>query len=155
MPDKIIKKILNFFPEPVGKFYYKYEHALLYIFFGALTTIVSVTVQYTAAFLGANTALATTVSWIFAVTFAFFTNKTFVFKSISSSKSEWLRQAGGFYSARLVSYFLELGFLLLTVDVLEFNMHIMKIIAQVFILALNYLFSKLVIFRKKVTDDSD
>ncbi len=149
MFDKLIKRILSLFPEKLSNLYYKYEPALLYIFFGAFTTLVSVTVQYISSLSGANTAAATTVSWVCAVTFAFFTNKLFVFRSKSEGLSDWFRQAGQFYGARLVSYLLELGFMLLTVDILHFNMMFMKIMAQVFILLINYLFSKLVIFRKK------
>jgi putative flippase GtrA len=120
----------------------------LYIFFGGLTTVVSVLTQYGADWLGAGTAAATTISWICAVTFAFFVNKIFVFKSRSAGISGWFRQAAGFYAARLTTYFMELGFMLVTVEVLSFNMHVMKLIAQVFVLAGNYLLSKFIIFRK-------
>jgi putative flippase GtrA len=115
-----------------------------YILFGALTTFVSVAAQFGADYLGAGTALATTIAWICAVTFAFVCNKIFVFKS----KAHWLKQAVMFYTARLTTYLLELGFMLLTVEILLFNMHAMKIAAQVFVLAGNYLLSKFVIFRK-------
>ncbi len=155
MFDKMIKKILSVMPEKIGEIYYKHESVWLYIFFGALTTLVSLGTQYLAAYLGANTAVATTISWICAVTFAFFTNKSCVFKSVSTSKRDFFRQSGQFYGARIVSYVLELTFMMVTVDVLHLNMYIMKIIAQVFVLVINYLFSKLVIFRKKNNDSED
>jgi len=116
----------------------------LYIIFGGLTTLVSILTQYLADFLGANTVIATTISWICAVTFAFVVNKLFVFKS----KAKWFRQAAAFCGARLTTYFLELGFMLLTVEVLLMNMHVMKVIAQVFVLAGNYLISKYFVFKK-------
>jgi putative flippase GtrA len=122
----------------------KNKEIALYIFFGGLTTIVSILTQFGADFLGANTAIATTISWICAVTFAFFVNRIFVFKS----KAHRLKQAITFYGSRLATYFLELGFMLLMVEVLLFNMHIMKIIAQVFVLVGNFLISKFIIFRK-------
>ncbi|MDR2558154.1 MAG: GtrA family protein [Oscillospiraceae bacterium] len=127
------------------KIFKKHRELALYIFFGGLTTLVSIAVQFGADYLGANIAAATTLAWICAVTFAFIVNKTFVFKS----KSHWLRQAATFCGARLSTYFLELGFMLVTVENLLFNMHVMKIIAQVFVLMGNYLFSKFFIFRKK------
>jgi len=122
----------------------KYREPALYVFFGGLTTLVSVAVQFGADYLGANVALATTISWVCAVAFAYVCNRLFVFKS----KAHWLKQAITFYGARLATYFLELGFMLVTVEVLLFNMHAMKLTAQVFVLTGNYLLSKFFIFRK-------
>ena len=149
MLNNLIRKIVGIFPEPLQKLYYKYESALLYLFYGALTTAVSIGTQYFAIWLGAGTALSTTISWICAVTFAFFVNKICVFQSESADLKDWLKQGVQFYGARLVSYFLELGYLLLTIDYLGFNAYIMKLAAQIFVLVINYLFSKFVIFRKK------
>jgi putative flippase GtrA len=123
----------------------KYKEIIRYVFFGGLTTIVSIGVQFSAHILGAGTALATTIAWICAVTFAFVVNKIFVFES----KESWLKQAAAFFAARLATYFLELGFMLLTVEILLFNMHAMKITAQVFVLAGNFLISKFLIFKKE------
>ncbi|MDE7288839.1 MAG: GtrA family protein, partial [Oscillospiraceae bacterium] len=86
-------------------------------------------------------------------TFAFFTNKAWVFKNESKTKSDWIKQAAAFYGARLTTYFLELAFMSFTVRVLLQNEYVMKLIAQVFILVINYLFSKLVVFRKKREGD--
>ncbi|MCL2638137.1 MAG: GtrA family protein [Oscillospiraceae bacterium] len=122
----------------------KREELTRYIFFGGLTTLVSIAVQFGADFLGAGVTLATTIAWICAVGFAFAVNKIFVFKS----KGKPLRQAAAFFAARLTTYFMELGFMLLTVEVLLFNMHAMKIIAQAFVLTGNYLLSKFIIFKK-------
>ena len=79
----------------------------------------------------------------------FFTNKVFVFGSKSFEKKLLLRELISFIGARLFSFLLELGFMLVTVDVLRWNKFIMKLIAQVFVLVLNYIFSKFLIFKKK------
>ena len=147
--DRLIRKILSVFPKFIQDFYDRHESVLLYLIVGALTTAVSLVTQYIPKLMGFPTEVNTTVSWICAVTFAFFTNKVWVFKNESNTKKDWLGQAAAFYGARLVTYFLELGFMILTVRVLSQNEYIMKLIAQVFILIINYLFSKLVIFRKK------
>lgn len=149
MLDALIKKILSVFPKFIQDFYYKHESVMLYLIVGAMTTVVSLITQYVPAFFGLPTAVNTTISWICAVTFAFFTNKVWVFKDEAKERSDWIKQAASFYSARLVTYFAELGFMILTVDKLGQNEYIMKIIAQVFVLIVNYLFSKLVIFKKK------
>lgn len=128
---------------------------MLYLIVGAMTTAVSIIAQYIPAFLGFPTEANTAISWICAVTFAFFTNKAWVFKDEAKEKADWIRQASSFYGARLVTFLAELGFMSLTVRVLHRNEYVMKLIAQVFILIVNYLFSKLVIFRKKsVKEDS-
>ena len=147
--DRLIRKILSVFPKFIQDFYDRHESVLLYLIVGALTTAVSLVTQYIPKLMGFPTEVNTTVSWICAVTFAFFTNKVWVFKNESNTKKDWLGQAAAFYGARLVTYFLELGFMILTVRVLSQNEYIMKLVAQVFILIINYLFSKLVIFRKK------
>lgn len=153
MLDALIKKILSVFPRFIRDFYYKHESVMLYLIVGAMTTVISLITQYVPAFFGLPTAVNTTISWICAVTFAFFTNKVWVFKDEAREKSDWIKQALSFYAARLVTYFAELGFMILTVDVLSQNEYIMKLIAQIFVLIVNYLFSKLVIFRKKSKEE--
>lgn len=149
MLDRLIRIILSIFPKKIQDFYYKHERVFLYLIVGAMTTAVSLVTQYIPLLFGLPTEINTTVSWICAATFAFFTNKAWVFKDKSKTRSDWIKQASAFYGARLATYFLELGFMILTVRVLQQNEYIMKLIAQVFILIANYLFSKLVVFRKK------
>lgn len=147
--DRLISQILKIFPKFVRDFYYKHESVMLYLIVGAMTTAVSLITQYIPLLMGFPTEVNTTVSWICAVTFAFFTNKVWVFKNESKTKSDWIKQAAAFYGGRLTTYFLELAFMSFTVRVLMQNEYLMKLIAQVFILIINYLFSKLVVFAKK------
>ena len=120
------------------------QEVLLYIICGALTTLVAVAVRILALYMGGGTALAVSVSWVCAVTFAFFANKIFVFKNKDNT---WLKQAAMFYGARLTTYFLDLGFTFLMVNLLGFNEYFITFIAQFFILIGNYLLSKKVIFK--------
>lgn len=154
MIEKLFRKIVSIFPKPIQDLYYKLESIILYAFFGALTTLVSFASQYLASRAGCTTAVSTVISWICAVTFAFFVNKFFVFKENSKNAADMLKQAGQFYAARLVSGVFEVVFMVVTVDKLGLSEMFMKLIAQIFILIANYLFSKLIIFRKK-TDDSE
>ena len=154
MIEKLFRKIVSIFPKPIQDLYYKLESVILYAFFGALTTVVSFGTQYLASRAGCTTAVSTVISWVCAVTFAFFVNKFFVFKENSKGAADILKQAGQFYAARLVSGVFEVVFMVVTVDKLGFSEMLMKLIAQIFILIANYLFSKLIIFRKK-TDDSE
>lgn len=151
---KLIDKIVSIFPKPLQDLYYKYKDLILYLIFGVLTTIVSFGSQLIVALImGTETYLATTVatafSWICAVTFAFFTNKIYVFQSVTTTKKAFWTEFISFYSARGLSLLLELGIMNLFATKLGFNYWVVKILAQIFIMLTNYLLSKLVIFKNK------
>lgn len=151
---KLIDKVVSIFPKPLQDLYHKYEDLMLYLIFGVLTTIVSFGSQLLVALImGTETYLATTIatifSWICSVTFAFFTNKVYVFKSITDTKKAFWTEFISFYSARGLSLLLEVGIMNLFATKLGFNYWIVKIMAQVFIMLSNYLLSKLVIFKNK------
>ncbi|MCL2035811.1 MAG: GtrA family protein [Oscillospiraceae bacterium] len=144
--------------------YTKHREVISYLFFGGLTTVVSFVSQITAShffklhspdFLGATTLPATTVSWICAVTFAFFVNKIFVFRNAETKKADWFKQAGIFYGSRLTTLAAEIGFLYLTVDVWLGSQYegLMKIFAQIFIVIGNYFISKFLVFKNKKEDE--
>ncbi len=163
--EKLIAWIISKMPKPVQKLWYDHESVWMYIIVGGLTTLVSLIFQVvpTALFNGLhmagwlNTFLSTTISWIVAVTFAFFTNKKYVFKSETNTKAAFWKEFFMFYSARFVTYFLELAIMELgnhffaTVDgkIVTWRSFLVKIVAQIVILVINYVFSKLVVFKKR------
>jgi putative flippase GtrA len=132
--------------------YKKHREKITYLFFGGMTTVVSLVVRFTAYFLGVELNIAQIISWICAVTFAFFVNKIFVFRNKSAKKSEWFKQAAQFYGARLTTLAMELGFMNLTVKVFGWNEMLMILVVQVFIFIGNYIISKFWVFRKKKGD---
>jgi putative flippase GtrA len=144
----LIRKIVGILPKFLQEFYFKHESVLLYIFYGGLTTLVSFLMQFVPAFLGAPVWASTLISWVSAVTFAFFVNKFFVFESHERTAKVILREGAQFFAARLLSFFVELGYLVLMVDFLGFGLVINKVIIQIVILILNFLFSKFIIFKK-------
>ncbi len=119
-----------------------------YIVFGVLTTVVSFVSQMLFASLGTPAWVNTIGSWICAVIFAYVVNKLFVFESHTDTMKAFWRELGLFFAARLASLGMELVFMVITVDILDFSEAVCKLIAQVFILIANYVFSKLFIFRK-------
>lgn len=150
----LINKVVSIFPKSLQDLYYKHEDLILYLIFGGLTTIVSFLSQgLVALMMGTDTALAVNVatgfSWICAVTFAFFTNKKYVFKSVTNTKKEFWTEVGTFYSARIVSLVLEIAIMNIFNVILGFNYWIVKILAQVIIVLSNYVFSKLVVFKNR------
>ncbi len=120
-----------------------------YLVFGVLTTVVNYLVYYPCRFLGTPYWLANVVAWIFAVAFAFVANKWIVFKSRTTGFKTLCREIVLFAGARLFSLACETGFLIFTVEVLHLSDLIMKLIAAVFVVSINYIFSKLFIFKKE------
>lgn len=93
--------------------------------------------------------ISTIVAWILAVVTAFFTNKQIVFGS-SSWKWEVLCKEGlRFFECRVGTGIFEIIFMYITVDFLEWSGFVMKLIANVIVIVLNYVASKTVIFRHK------
>jgi Predicted membrane protein len=124
------------------------RETILYVVFGVLTTAVNYAVYYFCRFLNVDYKIANVIAWVFAVIFAFITNKLFVFESKSWSPAVMLRELVLFAGARVFSLLIEEGFLLFTVEVLGANDRIMKLIAAVFVVIINYFFSKFFIFKK-------
>jgi len=124
------------------------RETISYIVFGVLTTVVSFVSQMLFASLGTPAWVNTIGSWICAVIFAYVVNKLFVFESHTDTMQAFWRELGLFFAARLASLGMELVFMVITVDILDFSEAVCKLIAQVFILVANYIFSKLFIFRK-------
>ena len=141
---KIIKKVWNL--------YKKYDEMINYLIVGGLTTLVSLGTYYFCVytFLNPNNAfqlqIANIISWISCVTFAYFTNRIFVFKSKRTDK---LKEAISFYGSRIATLLLEMGIMFVFVTILHLNDKIIKLVAQVVITILNYVLSKLLIFKKK------
>ena len=133
----------------------KYKEVLLYLIFGGLTTVVSLVTFWLAGHpLGLNTLIANVVSWICAVTFAYFTNAKWVFEARPASRAEALRQFVSFYVGRLATLGVEELLLFVFVTLLHCNDMLIKLIAQVVVVVLNYVISKLLIFRKKKEEDA-
>ena len=128
----------------------KYQEIISYLIFGVLTTVISLATYY----LLVDTILdpkrgfeiANIISWIAAVTFAYFTNRKYVFKS---NKEKSLKEAFNFYLSRLSTLLIEMFLMWLLVTKLSFNDKVIKIIVQVAVIVLNYVFSKFLVFRKK------
>ncbi len=129
------------------KIYKDYKMPILYIFFGGLTTLINIAVySLFYYFVKIGNIPSNIVAWILAVFFAFVTNKLYVFES--KSGSVWYELAT-FLVCRAGTGLLDLGIMYLSVDVLKLNELIMKILSNVIVIVLNYVFSKLIIFKKK------
>ncbi len=136
--------------------YRKYREIVNYLFFGGLTTLVSwVTYALGVGALKMGVTPANVFSWVCAVSFAFVTNKLWVFQSKSWAWPGWLKEAGSFVAGRLFSGAVELGglplLMRLGLDQPLFGVEgfAAKVVISIVVIILNYIISKLFVFRKK------
>jgi len=128
----------------------KYWDIVSYLIFGVLTTVVNYIVYLPLLnILHFSAALSNVIAWAAAVAFAYVTNKPFVFKSYDWSLTTVIPELSKFVSCRVASGAMETAILFLTVDLLGWNGNIWKLVTSVLVVILNYVFSKLIVFRKK------
>ena len=127
----------------------KYRSQLIYLVFGVLTTVVNYIVYFPVDRLLQTAWLSNSIAWVFAVLFAYVTNKPFVFGSHDWSMKTVVPEFIKFVGTRVASLVVENLILLLTVDVLQWNRIFWKLAASVLVVVLNYVGSKLLVFRKR------
>ena len=132
------------------KILFKYKQFLLYALFGGLTFVVSVvSYGFFCTLLTFNELILNLLSWILAVSFAFFTNRIWVFQSPTNTSREFFQQLLKFFSSRLATLGVEEIILLLFVTIMHLPNMLVKIAAQIIVIILNYILSKKVIFTSK------
>ena len=125
---------------------------ITYLIAGVLTTAVSYGSYFAARIFfpgDAGVLVSQVISWILAVIFAYVVNKIFVFDSPSWSAKTVVREFLPFLAARLLSFVFDTAFVYVTVAVFRWNEPLMKLLSNVFVLIMNYIASKFLIFRKK------
>lgn len=125
------------------------REVLAYLFFGVLTTVVSLVSYAVPVALGMDALAANIISWILAVLFAYVTNSRWVFRSEARGLSEKCREIAGFYGGRLFTLVMEEVILFVCIKLLHQNEYLVKIFAQVLVMVGNYVISKLFVFRTK------
>lgn len=132
--------------------YLKNKEIINYLFFGILTTIINLLTYYILILTILNPnkpiqlQISNIISWIISVTFAYVTNKKYVFKSKSKNiKKEIIT----FYSSRLSTLFIDVILMFTFVTILQLNNIIIKVIASIIIIILNYILSKIFVFQKR------
>ena len=128
----------------------RYWDVLSYLFFGGLTTVVNYIVYLPCYnWLHLSASVSNVIAWVFAVAFAYLTNKPFVFKSYDWSMKTVVPELTKFVGCRVGSGVLETVILFVTVDLLQLNGNIVKLLVSVLVVILNYFGSKLLVFRRK------
>ena len=137
----------------------RYREVLLYLIFGGLTTVVDwglsfLLYHFWGDAIEANTILvhgANVIAWAAAVLFAFITNRIWVFKSEKKGFLPILGELGSFAGGRVMTLLLQEAIFVIFFDIMGISEFIVKLIAAVLVIILNYFISKLIVFRKKRT----
>ena len=130
------------------KLYNKYREIIDYIIFGGLTTMVNIVVFYIFdTLLGWPYLIANAVAIVLSILFAYITNKLFVFKTKDMTAKENIVEFLKFIGFRLVSGLADMAAMWLLVDLISIDTNIAKLLTQFIVVVLNYVFSKLFIFK--------
>ena len=136
--------------ELIKKLMIKYQDVIAYLVFGVLTTLVNIVAYWLCAHpLGLGTLPSSVLAWLAAVLFAYVTNRKWVFHSQAVTRQEITREMLSFFGCRLATGVVDWVMMFVCVDLLHFNDMVMKILANVVVVILNYVASKLIIFAKK------
>lgn len=130
--------------------YSKYKEIIPYVIFGVLTTIINIVTYYVMAHYFNITIMASTVfAWFLAVLFAYVTNRRWVFRSSADTMETIISEMLAFFSCRIATGIVDWACMLIFVDVLQFNDVAIKIMANTLVIILNYIASKLLIFKRR------
>lgn len=143
--DKIMSlPVLNYF----NPFYTKHKELLLYLFFGGIAFFLNLGLfVFFNSYLQITELLANIICWIICVLFQFFTNRIWVFDSESNGKTGFWKQLFLFFSGRIFTLVVEEIILGVFITLFGFNILAVKITAQVIVIILNYIISKLFVFK--------
>lgn len=128
----------------------KYRELILYLFFGGCTTLVNIVSYFVLTdLLGIDFLVSNAIAWVLSVLFAYVTNRIWVFKSAAAGFVPVVKEMASFFGFRLLSGGLDMLIMYVGVSVMALPDEWIKIFANVLVILLNYVFSKLFIFKKK------
>ncbi len=134
--------------EQIKTLWKRWKQIFLYLFFGGVTTVVNIVAFYISyEMLGINSIASTVLAWVAAVAVAYITNKIYVFESVTTTFMELIREITAFLSCRVLSLGADVFIMWLFKEVLGYNAVLVKIMANFIVVVMNYIFSKLFIFK--------
>ena len=134
----------------IEELFNKYKSIILYLFFGACTVLVNIVSYYVSAHIFKIDVMPSTfIAWFVAVVFAYITNRKFVFESKKNKKTEILKEMLSFFYCRIATGLIDFLGMYILVERLHFDDVIIKILINILVIILNYVFSKLIVFSNK------
>ena len=138
--------------------FHKYREVIAYLFFGGVTTVINIAAFAVFSQLGLSTGVANAIAWVVAVLVAYFTNRRWVFESRSAGTAA-LKEFASFVACRVATGVMDevimilgvdrLGPLVVSPDRQSLWALGIKVFSNILVIVLNYVFSKLFIFKKK------
>ena len=129
--------------------FHKYKEVISYLFFGGCTTLINIISYMLFRAANIDMLISNSLAWVVSVLFAFITNKLFVFESRNVGFKKTMVECIYFFICRLLSLVFDLGFMYLLVDIFSCNELLSKIASNIIVIIINYVLSKLLIFKKK------
>ena len=127
-----------------------FKQLVLYGIFGVLTTIINIVAYWALTRLfGLSVVTSTALAWLVAVFFAYYTNRKYVFQSKNSSFIAVIFEAAYFFACRIATGLLDVGIMYVFADVMKLNDVIVKTVSNIIVIILNFVASKLFIFKAK------
>ena len=127
-----------------------FKQLILYGIFGVLTTIINIVAYWALTRLfGLSVVISTAIAWLVAVFFAYYTNRKYVFQSKNSSFIAIIFEAAYFFACRVATGLLDVAIMYVFADVMRLNDVIVKTVSNIIVIILNYVASKLFIFKAK------
>ena len=127
----------------------KYKHIIYYLIFGLITTVVNIGTYWLCYdVMHIPNLISNFIAWITAVIVSFVTSKIWVFDSKSWEASIVISEAVKFFGARVATFLIDELIMVVGVDLLHFNGLVMKVVSGIVVVILNYVFSRIWVFRK-------
>ncbi len=127
-----------------------YKTIILYLFFGGITTLINIVVYMVCYdIFDISNVISNILAWILSVLFAFVSNKFWVFESKSKNRLRVQKEFLKFVGGRIGTGLLDLLIMYICVDVLYGPAFIIKIISNIVVIILNYILSKMLVFKEK------
>ncbi len=132
------------------EFFRKYREQILYLFFGGLTTVLSISLFWLfTGPLSMDPLIANVIDWVACVLFAYLTNRTWVFKSGTNEPGGVIKEMSAFFLGRVGTLLMEEIVLWIGISLLKIHPLPVKIAGQVLVVIGNYVISKWFVFRKE------
>ena len=129
--------------------YKKYKEIINYIIFGIGTTVVNFIIYFLfIEVFDVYYIISNVIAWFFSVLFAYITNRIYVFEKVNHTTSRIAKEIVLFFSSRILSGFVETSLLYILVDLCSVSSKASKIAVAFIVVLLNYIFSKLIVFKK-------
>lgn len=130
--------------------YRKYKSILLYLFFGGVSLVINIVLFIVLVNIMCLDALiSNVVCWTVCVVFQFFTNRTWAFDGHVDTVCAFLKQMVSFFGSRGFTLLVEEAILAIFIKGLSCNTAVTKVIAQIITIVMNYILSKMFVFRMK------